>query len=117
MRRKPFDENDIAHLKLLLDAGKTIDAISYEMNASEITIYKYMRINNLMSAKRRKIIENKKNEKNRWGEEIAKKLLPNEKSCTRCGKEFYVRELGLWAYKRGKRMYCSWTCMRKAEGE
>lgn len=112
---KTLTGEDIETLKKLLDKGKTIRDISLELKVCEGTIYSHMRKNNLQSGKRKKIIENKKNEKARWGQQIAKKLQTNERECQCCGKVFYVYEMDMWAYKRNGRMYCSWTCFRKVE--
>ena len=42
--------------------------------------------------------------------------------CPVCGKRFYMQWPGGWAYRaymkrRGDKMFCSWSCMRKAQSE
>ena len=42
------------------------------------------------------------------------------KTCPVCKKEFYVLDVGIWAYKKKNkkghnRYFCSWTCMRAWE--
>lgn len=48
------------------------------------------------------------------------KVYASDRICPVCGKEFicYLKEQ--WTYKGyfdGEKVFCSWTCMRKAESE
>lgn len=35
--------------------------------------------------------------------------------CTQCGKNFDILFPDLWRYKKGKRLFCSWHCLRADE--
>ena len=42
------------------------------------------------------------------------------KTCPVCKKEFYILDVGIWAYKKKNKKghnkyYCSWTCFREKE--
>lgn len=44
------------------------------------------------------------------------KLWGNSASiCSCCGKHFYVSDVKQWGYRIGGTLYCSWTCLRKAD--
>ena len=48
-------------------------------------------------------------------EERAVSTWPYERKCPECKKKFVVPMTGMWGYKAGEMLLCSWSCVRARE--